>query len=97
MLVARLDGEIALEELASECELSRSHFARAFKKTIGCPPHRWLVEQRIERAKDMLLKSDLPLSEIADICGFSDQSHFARVFGAALSVAPGEWRRSRRS
>jgi AraC family transcriptional regulator len=97
MLMAHLDGEITLEELAGECDLSRSHFARAFRKTTGRPPHRWLVEQRIERAKDMLLKSDLPLADIADVCGFSDQSHFTRVFGAALGVAPGEWRRSRRS
>jgi len=97
MLMAHLDGEITLEELASECRLSRSHFARAFRKTTGRPPHAWLVEQRLERAKDLLLKSDLPLAEIADICGFSDQSHFTRVFGAALGVAPGEWRRLRRS
>jgi len=97
MLMAHLDGEITLEELAGECELSRSHFARAFRKTTGQPPHRWLLEQRIERAKDMLLKSDLPLAEIADICGFSDQSHFTRVFAGALGVPPGEWRRLRRS
>jgi AraC-like DNA-binding protein len=97
MLMAHLDGEITLEELAGECQLSRSHFARAFRKTTGLPPHRWLVEQRLERAKDLLLKSDLPLAEIADTCGFSDQSHFTRAFGAALGVAPGEWRRSRRA
>ncbi len=97
MLMAHLDAEITLEELADACELSRSHFARAFRTTTGRPPHRWLVEQRIERAKDMLLETDLPLAEIADICGFSDQSHFTRVFGGALGLAPGEWRRSRRS
>jgi AraC family transcriptional regulator len=97
MLMARLDGEITLEELADECELSRSHFARAFRKTTGRPPHRWLVEQRIERAKDMLLKSDLPLAEIALLCGFSDQSHLSKVFAGALGAPPGEWRRFRRS
>ena len=93
--MAHIDGEITLEELAGECELSRSHFARAFRKTTGRPPHRWLVEQRIERAKHMLLKSDLPLAEIADSCGFSDQSHFSKVFAGALGVPPGEWRRLR--
>jgi AraC family transcriptional regulator len=97
MLMARLDGEITLEELADECELSRSHFARAFRKTTGRPPHRWLVERRIERAKEMLLKSDLSLAEIALLCGFSDQSHFSKVFAGALGAPPGEWRRSRRS
>jgi AraC family transcriptional regulator len=97
MLMAHLDGEIALEALASECELSRGHFARAFRRTMGRPPHRWLVEQRIERAKDMLLSSDLPLAEIAGMCGFSDQSHFTKVFSSAVHIPPGEWRRLRRS
>jgi AraC-like DNA-binding protein len=95
MLLARLDGELALEELARECGLSRSHFARAFKKTIGKPPHRWLIEQRLERAREMLLKSTLSLGEIADTCGFADQSHFTRAFSAATGVTPSEWRRSR--
>jgi len=97
LLVARLDGEIMLEELARECGLSRSHFARAFKKTTGKPPHRWLVEQRLERAREMLLKSGLSLGEIADTCGFADQSHFTRAFSASLGVTPSEWRRQRQS
>jgi AraC family transcriptional regulator len=97
MLMAHLDGEITLEALAGECELSRSHFARAFKKTTGCAPHRWLMQQRVERARDLLLGSELPLAEIADQCGFSDQSHFSRVFAGVLGIPPGEWRRMRRS
>jgi len=97
LLMAHLDGEIALEELARECGLSRSHFARAFKKTTGKPPHRWLVEQRLERAREMLLKSTLSLGEIADACGFADQSHFTRAFSASLGVTPSEWRRQRQS
>jgi AraC family transcriptional regulator len=97
MLMANLDGELTLEELARECELSRSHFARAFRKTTGRPPHRWLVAQRIERAKDMLLNSASSLAGIAAACGFSDQSHFNKVFSAAVGTSPGEWRRLRRS
>jgi AraC family transcriptional regulator len=97
MLMAHIDGEVTLEELARECELSRSHFARAFRKSTGRPPHRWLIAQRVERAKDMLLKSDTSLAEIADACGFSDQSHFSKVFAAAVGTSPGEWRRLRRS
>ncbi len=97
LLVARLDGDVALEELAQECGLSRSHFARAFKKTTGKPPHRWLVEQRLERAREMLQKSTLSLGAIADACGFADQSHFSRSFSAATGVTPREWRRLRQS
>ncbi|WFU49467.1 helix-turn-helix transcriptional regulator [Sinorhizobium terangae] len=96
ILMERLDGDIALEELAHECGLSRSHFARAFKETTGVPPHRWLLARRIERAQDLLLNSNLSISEIANSCGFADQSHFTRVFTKMVETGPGEWRRSRR-
>src|SRR5258707_10659185 len=92
VLEARLDGKIGLEDLALECGLSRCHFARAFKKSTGKPPHRWLMEQRLGRARELLLKSKLSLAEIADACGFADQSHFTRCFFAATGAVPSEWR-----
>jgi AraC-like DNA-binding protein len=61
ILRARLDGEVSLAELARECELSRSHFARAFKQSIGTSPHRWLLARRAEKAKDLLIRSKLSL------------------------------------
>lgn len=97
ILMSRLDGEIPLDELARECGLSRSHFARAFKRTTGQPPHRWLMERRLERARELLLESKLSLAEIADACGFADQSHFTHRFSAATGVVPSEWRRLRRN
>lgn len=96
ILMEHLDGDIALEELALECGLSRSHFARAFKETTGAPPHRWLLARRIERAQDLLLNSNLSINEIASSCGFADQSHFTRVFAKIVETGPGEWRRRRR-
>lgn len=96
LLNARLDGEVSLTELASACDLSRSHFARAFRRTTGLPPHRWLLAQRVERAKDLLLHSPLSLAEIALNCGFADQSHMTRVFTGTVGASPGEWRRARR-
>jgi AraC family transcriptional regulator len=95
-LMARLNGEVTLEALAQECGLSRSHFARAFKKTTGLPAHRWLLDRRIERARELLLNSGFPIAEVADLCGFANQSHLTRVFTNALGVSPGEWRRSAR-
>ena len=97
MIIARLDGEISLDELARECGLSRSDFARSFRRTTGRQAHRWLLEQRVERARDLLLSSKLPLTEIARSCGFADIGHFRRVFFQAIGVTPGEWRRHRRS
>jgi AraC family transcriptional regulator len=95
MLKANLDGQIALSQVASECKLSVSHFVRAFKQTIGEPPYRWLLQQRIEAAKELLLHSGLPMVEIALKCGFADQACFIRAFRKLLNTTPGEWRRIR--
>jgi AraC-like DNA-binding protein len=97
MLVANLDGAVGLDELAAECRLSRSHFARAFKTSTGTSPLRWLAAQKIERTKDLLLNTDLPLGRIAELCGFSDASHLSRVFQSATGCPPGAWRRLHRT
>jgi AraC family transcriptional regulator len=90
-----LDGQISLAQIAGECKLSVSHFVRAFKQTEGQPPYRWLLQQRIEAAKELLLHSGLPMVEIALKCGFADQACFIRAFRKLLNVTPGEWRRMR--
>jgi AraC-like DNA-binding protein len=95
LLMAHLDGNISLEELARECRLSRSHFARAFRAATGVPPHKWLLVQRVELAQDLLRNPDLSLEAIAIRCGFADQSHFTRVFSKLVGMSPGEWRRHR--
>ncbi|HTZ59866.1 MAG TPA: AraC family transcriptional regulator [Acidobacteriaceae bacterium] len=95
MLKANLDGQISLSQVAQECKLSVSHFVRAFKQTAGQPPYRWLLQQRIEAAKELLLHSGLPMVEIALKCGFADQACFIRAFRKLLNITPGEWRRSR--
>lgn len=92
LLDANLAGDIALVDLAAECGLSTSYLTRAFRKTFGMPPHRYLTELRIVRAKDLMATSSMTLSEIALVCGFADQSHFARVFGAKVGVTPSRWR-----
>jgi AraC family transcriptional regulator len=94
---ANLDKEINIARLASECGLSTSQFARAFRQSTGCPPHRWLLEQRIKRAQDLLLTSDRTLTEIARACGFYDQPHLTRAFGQTVGTSPGLWRRARRT
>ncbi|MCJ9699824.1 MULTISPECIES: helix-turn-helix domain-containing protein [unclassified Bradyrhizobium] len=87
-----LNGEIALARIASECGVSTAHFSRAFRVSTGTPPHRWLMNQRIEQSKALLINSTSSLTEIAIKCGFSDQSHFTRVFSAAVGTTPGRWR-----
>jgi AraC family transcriptional regulator len=93
MLRANLSGDLSLPQLASACRLSSGHFSRAFKQTVGCPPHQWLLHQRVERAKQLILNTDAPLCEIALDTGFADQSHFTRVFAERVRASPAAWRR----
>ncbi|RZT30762.1 AraC family transcriptional regulator [Cupriavidus agavae] len=93
MLVARLDGDVSIAEVADACHMSRSHFTRAFRDTTGQTPYQWLLSQRIERACALLRDASLPLAEVAVTCGFADQSHFTRAFSRATGATPGQWRR----
>jgi AraC-like DNA-binding protein len=90
---ANLAGDPSIAEVANECELSASYFARAFKQATGVSPHRWLTKQRVERAKELLRDPGRELAEIAQTCGFVDQSHFTRVFSRSEGSSPGRWRR----
>lgn len=95
-LTADLQADTRLDDLARECGLSKRHFLRAFKTSTGEPPHRWLLGRRVERAKELLAGSNLDLSEIAALCGFSDQSHLNRMFRRQTGNTPGAWRRAHR-
>jgi AraC family transcriptional regulator len=94
---ADLDKEITIARLAYDCGLSASQFARAFRQSTGCPPHRWLLQRRVKRAQDLLLTSDKTLAEIASSCGFFDPSHLTRAFSQTVGTSPGLWRRARRA
>jgi AraC-like DNA-binding protein len=83
-----LDQNISLEALAEMAGLSTHHFARAFKQTVGMPPHGYVLQRRIEHAQQMLRNTDLPMSEIALSAGFSDQSHLARHFRRITGMSP---------
>jgi AraC family transcriptional regulator len=93
---ANLAGDPSIAEVANECGLSTSYFARAFKQGTGMPPYRWLSKQRVERAKELLQDPGRQLADIAQLCGFVDQSHFTRVFSRSEGYSPGRWRRLHR-
>ncbi len=90
-----LAGPINLKDLAQMSGLSQAQFGRAFKAATGFSPHRWLLEARVRRAQRLLLDADTSLSEIALSVGFSEQSHFTRVFQRVVGATPGSWRRDR--
>ncbi len=93
---AHLSESMDLTELAAVAGLSVYHFAREFKHSAGITPHYYLVRRRVERAQDMLARTDLSLSEIAFAVGFSDQSHLTRHFRHMLGTTPREFRWSQR-
>ena len=90
---ANLACDPSISEVAKVCGLSTNYFVRAFKQATGVPPYRWLTKQRIERAKELLQDPGRELADIAQLCGFVDQSHFTRVFSRSEGYSPGRWRR----
>ena len=92
---ANLESRVDLGQLAATANLSRCHFAYAFKQSMGCPPHRYIMSRRLERARHLLVTSSGAIAEIAIATGFADQSHFSRAFRAFFDVSPLAFRRSR--
>jgi transcriptional regulator of acetoin/glycerol metabolism/AraC-like DNA-binding protein len=91
-----LGESINLGMLAAVAGLSVHHFAREFKQSAGVTPHHYLTQKRVERAQEMLARTDLSLSEVAYATGFSDQGHLARHFRHMLGTTPGAFRWSQR-
>lgn len=95
LLQAQLAAPPSLEALAAAVKLSPFHFARVFRRATGMPPHTWLMQQRIARARALLQSGCLPL-EVAMQLGFADQSHLSRQFKQVYGVGPGAYRSAKR-
>jgi AraC family transcriptional regulator len=94
-MTSHLDRAISVAMLAKQCGLSTSYFAHAFKRTFDKSPYQYLIEQRLSRAKALMLTTELPLAQVALMSGFGSQSHFNRRFRKAFGEPPGTWRRAR--
>ncbi|MDE3720279.1 AraC family transcriptional regulator [Nocardiopsis sp. N85] len=93
ILAARLTGPPTLEELAAEVGLSPFALSRAFSAAYGLPPHAYLNQVRVDRARALLVAGRRP-SEVAVEVGFTDQAHLNRHFRRHLGVPPGAYRRA---
>jgi len=70
------------------------HMLRTFKATLGVPPHRYILQRRVERAKALLRNPALSISEITFRCGYAEQSSFTRAFQKVTGAAPASYRNS---
>jgi AraC family transcriptional regulator len=89
-----LSMAISLHELAGLARVSARHFERAFRQSVGVPPHQYVCERRISTARELLLgRPDLSIQEIARRLGFSSPSHFSSTFLRRLGCSPASFRR----
>lgn len=88
----RLPENLSLSAVAAEAGLSVFHFARLFKQTTGLAPHQYLIQCRVERAKQLIVASSASTAEIAQRVGFCDQSHLTVHFRRIYGVTPKRFR-----
>jgi AraC family transcriptional regulator len=90
---SHLSDTIRIKDLSTIARRSTAHFCHVFKRTFGQTPHAYVMAQRVERAKSLMLKSDDQLCVIAVLCGFADQAHLSKLFRQHTGETPGAWRR----
>lgn len=92
---AHLAHDVSLVRLARVAGVSTSHFRVLFKRSMSLPAHEYVIQRRVERARTLLLRGELPASQIALEAGFSHQSHMARCMRRVLGVTPAQVARPR--
>ncbi len=90
---AHLGKKILLTDIAAKLHISQYHFCRMFKQSTGMSPHRYLMQQRVEQAKQLLRKPEGTVTHIALKCGFNNPSHFAKYFRRDTRVSPTQFRK----
>ena len=90
---ANIAANVSLEDLAKITGLSQFHLIRQFKSSVGVTPCQYMIEARVQRAKQLLADDNRTLADIALTLGYKDQSHFGRIFRKTIGITPGEWRR----
>lgn len=96
LVTLRRTRSLSIGELAQATGFSKTQFVRLFKNTFACTPYHYILNARLECARDLLLNSSQSLASVAQASGFSSQSHLTTAFVRAFDMTPGALRRSRR-
>ncbi|MEH2245674.1 AraC family transcriptional regulator [Nostoc sp.] len=91
-VAAHLHQDVSLVEISEELGISQYYFCRLFKKSTGMSPHAYLIQQRVERSKQLLKQRGRTINEIAVECGFANPSHFAKCFRRYTGISPNQFR-----
>jgi AraC family transcriptional regulator len=87
-----LAGDLSVARLAARADVSEAHFCRIFSEAMGVPPHRYVLATRLDLARKLLTQSTLPISRVAEECGFSSQSHLTACFRSVHATTPARYR-----
>jgi AraC family transcriptional regulator len=87
-----LDQDIKLADLAALLNMSQFHFSHQFKQAIGTSPYQYLLQQRVERAKQLLQQTERSIIDIALACGFNSHSHLSKQFRQLTGTTPRQYR-----
>jgi len=93
LVQSRTSEDISLADMAAVTGLSISHFSHIFKRSMGESPHQFVLQQRVQCAKELLVSLNLRVIDIALACGFKTQQHFARIFRKVCGLSPTEYQR----
>ena len=89
-----LDTPLAVGTLSRMADMSQSHFSKMFKLSTGLAPHQFVLQERINRSKELLRKDDAKIVDVALEVGFENQAHFTTVFGNFVGMTPRQFQRS---
>jgi len=89
-----LDTPLAVGTLSRLAEMSQSHFSKLFKLSTGLAPHQFVLQERINRSKELLRQDDAKIVDVALEVGFENQAHFTTVFGHLVGMTPRQFQRS---
>ncbi|MBK7891454.1 MAG: helix-turn-helix transcriptional regulator [Bdellovibrionales bacterium] len=86
------ERKLSIADLAHAAGIAEAHFSRCFRESFGLPPYQYILERRLAKARDLLSRTDLTVTEIASICGFESLSTFINIFTREHRQSPSSFR-----